>query len=317
MSKFKPGDKVQLLNENLKGTITGQAGSNRWMVEIEDGFEIPLEERELVSAGGDEAEVKATASLEAGVQQAAGIKEEEAVLLIFRKGDKENELRVYLVNQLPCALLFTLHFNKGNTMEGFAKSEIGPNSHLRLGLLNMQNFDLWSHIEMHGLIFAPSPDSDLPLSFQYSLNMNARKFIKSLSTKNPFNEEAHVFKAFGVENAKPATEATEERKVPKIRVAFTLEAPSDVVDLHIEKLVENPQLLSPAEMLQQQMAYFDACLERAIALNYEKITFIHGAGQGILKNKIRSALVKVKEVRKIRDANPELYGGGATEVIFG
>lgn len=88
-----------------------------------------------------------------------------------------------------------------------------------------------------------------------------------------------------------------------------------IVDLHIEAMVEDHARLKPEEMRDLQMAYFIRCLEAAIQENYYKVTFIHGVGNGVLKQSIRE---KLKEYSNVYFQNAPMakFGIGAIDVMI-
>ena len=85
------------------------------------------------------------------------------------------------------------------------------------------------------------------------------------------------------------------------------------VDLHITELIENPEGLSNFEMLNIQLEKFENELDDAIHKNMKKIIFIHGVGNGRLKQEIISRLNKTKGVT-FQDGSYKDYGFGATQV---
>jgi dsDNA-specific endonuclease/ATPase MutS2 len=88
----------------------------------------------------------------------------------------------------------------------------------------------------------------------------------------------------------------------------------NIVDLHIEKLVNDFQNMKNAEILELQLKTFEKYLDQAIASGLNEITFIHGAGNGILKNAIHKKLSKMSEIQFYQDAQKEKFGYGATLV---
>ena len=89
-----------------------------------------------------------------------------------------------------------------------------------------------------------------------------------------------------------------------------------VVDLHIEKLTDNPETLHPGEMLSLQLSTFKQYLDLAIAHNKKEIIFIHGIGEGRLKDALHEELKLHKEVKSFVNQYHERYGYGATEVYL-
>lgn len=86
------------------------------------------------------------------------------------------------------------------------------------------------------------------------------------------------------------------------------------VDLHMEKLSQLQKSLSPCEILPFQIQHFEKELDRAIADQLEKIIFIHGAGNGVLRQEIHKKLSRNQGIRYFKDAQKERFGYGATEV---
>jgi hypothetical protein len=84
------------------------------------------------------------------------------------------------------------------------------------------------------------------------------------------------------------------------------------VDLHIQRLVGDPRVLKPDAMLKLQLDRFEQCLDQAIAHSLPRITFIHGAGKGILRREIESRLEAHPAVLRHSKADPVAFGGGAT-----
>jgi len=84
-------------------------------------------------------------------------------------------------------------------------------------------------------------------------------------------------------------------------------------DLHIEKLTGNYKRMSNADILDMQIVFFRKRIESAINCNYKNIVFIHGRGEGILKDKIRNELSVISDL-EYRDASFFDYGEGATLV---
>ena len=84
------------------------------------------------------------------------------------------------------------------------------------------------------------------------------------------------------------------------------------IDLHIEKLIEGFEKMSNAEIINIQLKHFRKKLDEALFKKFHKIVFIHGSGNGRLKNEIRKELDDHQ--LKYSDGNYAQYGGGATEV---
>lgn len=85
------------------------------------------------------------------------------------------------------------------------------------------------------------------------------------------------------------------------------------VDLHIQELVDNSYGMLNHEIVQLQLDHFQGKLDEAIDKGLKKIIFIHGRGEGRLRNAIREVLKRYTNCEYL-DADYKRYGVGATEV---
>jgi hypothetical protein len=87
------------------------------------------------------------------------------------------------------------------------------------------------------------------------------------------------------------------------------------VDLHIDKLVKSYSRLSNYEMLNIQMDNAKGQLEFAIGKRMQKLVFIHGVGEGVLKSELEFMLSRYDGIT-FKEADYRKYGVGATEVYI-
>lgn len=92
-------------------------------------------------------------------------------------------------------------------------------------------------------------------------------------------------------------------------------APKMEVDLHIHQLVKSTRGLSNFEMLEIQLETAKRQLEFAMSKRIQKVVFIHGVGEGVLKEELNYLFKKYDNV-KFYDAEYRKYGLGATEVYI-
>ena len=86
------------------------------------------------------------------------------------------------------------------------------------------------------------------------------------------------------------------------------------VDLHIHELVSSEKGMSNFEMLNIQLSTAKNKLEQAIKNKKQRIVFIHGIGEGILKMELYKLFGKYPV--EYYDASYQKYGRGATEVYI-
>ena len=87
------------------------------------------------------------------------------------------------------------------------------------------------------------------------------------------------------------------------------------VDLHIEKLVPSFKGMSNYDILTLQLDTAKRQVEFAMRKWIQKIVFIHGVGEGVLKAELDFLLGRYDDL-KFYDADYSKYGLGATEVYF-
>ena len=86
------------------------------------------------------------------------------------------------------------------------------------------------------------------------------------------------------------------------------------VDLHIHELIDSEKGMSNYDKLSLQLNTAQKELELAIDKKQQKIIFIHGRGEGVLKKELR--ILCSKYPVEYHDASYTEYGMGATEVII-
>jgi len=86
------------------------------------------------------------------------------------------------------------------------------------------------------------------------------------------------------------------------------------VDLHIHQLVTSEKGMRNFDMLNMQLNTAKIQLELAIKKKKQKIVFIHGIGQGVLRRELHLLLKKYPV--EFHEGSYKKYGQGATEVII-
>lgn len=103
-----------------------------------------------------------------------------------------------------------------------------------------------------------------------------------------------------------------KRKQPKVNPKERFE-PTMEVDLHIHQLVKSHKGMTNHDMLSLQIETAKRQLDFAISKRIQKIVFIHGVGEGVLKVELEYLFGRYDNI-KFYDANYQKYGVGATEV---
>lgn len=89
-----------------------------------------------------------------------------------------------------------------------------------------------------------------------------------------------------------------------------------VVDLHAEELLDNTAGLTPKDILDYQLKIFRDTLADYAGNKGQKIVFIHGKGEGVLRRAIIHELTYKYKTYTYQDASFQEYGYGATQVTI-
>lgn len=92
--------------------------------------------------------------------------------------------------------------------------------------------------------------------------------------------------------------------------------PIEVLDLHIEALVDHAVDLDTMEILQLQLNVLEYHLDMAIAHNQQQMVIIHGIGTGKLRDEVHNVLRSKKGVASFDNKWQGQYGFGATTILF-
>lgn len=133
-------------------------------------------------------------------------------------------------------------------------------------------------------------------------------FLYSFKSKELIKLEENLLENIQVKPKKKSGSKV-KKQVTKLKKQEQLE-----VDLHIHQITHSNKYMSNASMLQKQMGVVKSELQKAMKNHIQKIIFIHGVGQGVLKKELISFLKKYPV--EINDASYSKYGKGATEVYI-
>ena len=91
-------------------------------------------------------------------------------------------------------------------------------------------------------------------------------------------------------------------------------APAMEVDLHIQKLIKSTKGMDNYDILSLQMDTAKHKIEFAIRNRIPRVVFIHGVGEGVLREELHFLLNRYPV--KLSEASYQKYGMGATEVYL-
>jgi hypothetical protein len=117
-------------------------------------------------------------------------------------------------------------------------------------------------------------------------------------------------------------EKEEQVLIPEHKASvLKMPSPPAVVDLHHDKVIDAATLaiMTPEDIRREQVKYFQTILDQAVLANKDSIVFIHGIGDGILRQDILSFMENHPYSIPLRaePGDEQLFGAGAVEVFIG
>jgi hypothetical protein len=239
---------------------------------------------------------------------------------------------MYLINNTSSDILYTffLKNNEGN-FSGVDYGSIPAESKLVLESIVRDDIAMWSNGIVQVMFYSDENEKVLmPVSTTFRIKGSV--FYQEGSyheTRFLADQKAIVYTVCELnrvpstyeqilnekENREPLPAAA-ERFRPETAIEQHRTAPGEAeVDLHISSLRQDYSKLSPHEILTIQLGYFERMLGSAIAYKFSKVIFIHGIGNGTLKQAIIERLQEYEDI-EFRTAAFAKYGNGAIELII-
>ncbi len=124
--------------------------------------------------------------------------------------------------------------------------------------------------------------------------------------------KSEIFSEHSISSVISEKEQPTRNNIPKVK-SKERNQPAMEVDLHIHQLTNNNKRMSNHEMLTLQLDTAKRQLEFAIRNRIQKVVFIHGVGQGVLRAELEYLFGRYDNL-KYYDADYQKYGVGAMEV---
>ncbi len=244
--------------------------------------------------------------------------------------DPENcPIHAYFVNCSNYYIDFNILRN-GDESTILASDMVEPQTLFLLKTIERTELNDWAEIRLQALASKRKPFVPKPV-IDTIIEQNPTKFYKQhCFTDNDFLDEKAIVLAI-VENdqfshdvkidpkvirdamVSPTAKPTRQpvRRKPKHNQNEPIE-----VDLHIEKLMDNTAGMDAAAMLDYQMEKFREVMAQHRNQRGQRIIFIHGKGEGVLRATIERELKHKFRSCQFHDASFQKYGFGATEVVI-
>jgi len=309
---MRPGDKVRFLHSTGDGVIRKIIDAKTVEVEIEDGFIVPALRSEIVVVHSQE-------TINSGEESSPESQAADSgnIWLAFVPFNDKN-YTLFIINESNKEVLFTLgEEDIQKKYRGIHSGILKSSGSVKITEVSIANFDHWPEYIFQGLQFQEGI-SEMREPILKRLKFKAATFFKSKQKISLLGKEAYAFKLEeGNISATDPKKIVEEMFSNKEAEPYPKKSPSKPakeVDLHIENLLDDFSKLSNAEILELQLKTFEKTLDNAIAMGMEEIIFIHGVGNGVLRQNIHKSLSQNKNIQFFQDARKEKFGFGATSV---
>lgn len=235
----------------------------------------------------------------------------------------------YMVNDSNYYLHYTYLVAEGNAWTLKAEGEIEPNTKLFIEEFGREALNEMEHIAIQMIAYKKEKPFLLKPATDVQFRLDPVKFYKlHLFEENDFFETpAYLFTI--VENdevARPLVIDSKRLKEQMYKdekvIANTGKKKSKkddgtlVVDLHADEVLETTAGMNSADILHYQMDVFTKTMNEYKNKKGQKIVFIHGKGEGVLRQALIHELNYRYKSCSYQDASFQEYGYGATQVTI-
>lgn len=348
---MKIGDKVRFLSEIGGGIVTGFRGKDIVLVEDADGFDIPMPLKECVVIETDDYNMKrkpAPSSIQEEpikpskpeipvIQRMAEVKGGDTmnVYLAFVPEDVKaistTPFEAYLVNDSNYYLYYTYLSAEGKAWKVRSHGVVEPNMKFLIEEFDKSILNELEHVAIQFIAFKDSKTFALKPAVSVEMRIDTVKFYKLHTFRDSdfFEEPALAYDVVrndaavrqvhvSADDIKEALLQKQYEDKPKAQPIVKRGGGNQIleIDLHIGELLDDTRGMSNSEMLNYQLEKFREVMEKYKAKREQKIVFIHGKGDGVLRKAIVDELKKKYSNCRYQDASFQEYGFGATMVTI-
>ena len=255
------------------------------------------------------------------------------------KNLSNTRFEVYLINDSNYHLFYTYATAEGQSWLLRSSGELEPNSKLLLERIAHEDVNNIEHTALQAIAYKLKKDYAIKPVVDAQLHIEPLKFYKQhLFCENPFFETDALLYPI-VENDETVTpeqphldadalkesmlgggsaDKSNHKKRSKENRPLRSRSEGDmlIVDLHADEILETTQGMEPFDILQYQLEVFRRTLQEHAKSYGQKIIFIHGKGEGVLRKALVTELRRNYKGYLYQDASFREYGYGATQVMI-
>jgi len=253
-----------------------------------------------------------------------------AYLPIDIKAIAQSGYEVWFINDSNYFLYFTYLSRQNNSWTSRYHGLIEPNTKIFMEEFGKEALNEMEHVCIQLIAFKQNKPFGLKNALSVELRIDTVKFYKvhCFTENDYFDEDALIFPVVQHDipekqllvSATDLQEALlqkkqENRHNPQpVKKSSKTENPVVEIDLHIGQLLDRTDGMSTGELLNYQLNKFHEVLKQYAAKKGQKIVFIHGKGEGVLRAAIEKELKTRYKSYVFQDASFKEYGFGATMV---
>ena len=239
---------------------------------------------------------------------------------------------IYLVNDCNYFLQLSYMTGENDSWTLVFQGELAPNTMELVATLTYADLAELNRLAVQGIAYKREKSFLLKPTLSVCIKLDATKCYKQSTFRDSdfFDTPAWLHaivvddepvKALQVDAGHLAkamqTKRQDDRHVTAGRAA-TAPRGNDplVVDLHIDALLDSIQGMTSKDILDYQLQVFKDTLEANRKHRGQKIVFIHGKGEGVLRRVLIHALNYQYKKFTYQDASFREYGYGATQVTI-
>ena len=352
---MKIGDTVRFLSEVGGGVVTGFEGKDIALVQDEDGFDIPMPIKECVVIKTDDYNIPLKSTAKPSAPETIEEDEEEEddkpityrapeirgndVLNVFLayvpqdiKAISTTAFDAYLVNDSNFFIDYLYLSAEGKSWTLRSRGTVKPNQKLHLEEFEKSDLNDMEHVAVQLVAYKDDRSFLLKPAVSTEVRIDTVKFYKlhTFEENDFFEEPALIYDIVtddeqatqvyvSAEDIKSAILQKGENDVPKkILKKQGHKVKNDIVevDLHIHELLDDTTGMGNSEMLNYQLDVFRKTLAEYATKKGQRIVFIHGKGDGVLRRAILDELKRKYKNYLSQDASFREYGFGATMVTI-
>lgn len=255
-----------------------------------------------------------------------------AYLPMDEKSLCNSRFEAYLINDSNYSLYYTYLSAQGRSWAVRGNGLIEPNSKVFIEEFGREDLNDMEHVCVQLLPFKDKKPFALKPAMNIERRIDTVKFYKlHLFRVNPFFDEGALIYDLIVDD-KPVKEIFTDAEEVKVAILGKKDAETPAkpagkqrltkgtdileVDLHIEELLETTAGMNSFDILNHQLDVVRKTIDENIRYKGKKIVFIHGKGEGVLRNAIMQELRRKYPRCLSQDASFQKYGFGATMVII-